>query len=126
MVKTMLIEYHIIFMILIFILFIISILLLFIDVTLEKAIAANIFTVVNFILCAIVSLGFGAINAYGYDANGVIVNNIYSDMYYFIYIFWAMGYINVMILFYCVYMYYRKPWEQFTGESYENEKQYRY
>ena len=122
----MLIEYHLIFMIMVFILFMISILLLFVDVTLEKAIAANIFTVVNFILCAIVSLGFGAIDAYGYDANGVLVTNIYSEMYYFIYVFWAMGYINIMILFYCVYIYYRKPWESFMGEGYENEERNRY
>ena len=124
----MLIEYHLIFMIIIFLFFMISILLLFIDVTLERAIAANIFTVVNFILCSIVSLGFGAINVYGYDADGLIVNNIYGDMYYFIYVFWAMGYINIMILFYCVYVYYKKPWEEYESGKYDvtSQEQYRY
>ena len=124
----MIIEYHLIFMIIIFILFVISILLLFIDTSLEKAVAANIFIMVNFILCAIVSLGFGAIDVYGYNSDGVLVANIYGDMYYFIYIFWAMGWINIMLLFYCVYIYYRKPWEQYMkGEGdYEHQEQYRY
>ena len=124
----MIYEYHMIFMVLIFILFILSMLLLFMDVTFERAIASFIFITVNFILCAIVSLGFGALNFYGYDSSGVLVDNIYSEMYYFIYIFWAMGYINIMLLFYCVYIFYRKPWEEYMkGESlYEKEEQYWY
>ena len=110
------IDYHIIFMIMVFILFLVSILLLFIDTTLEKTVAANILIVFNLILCMIVSLSFGAIDLYGYDTDGVVVHNVYSDMFPFIYIYWALGYINVMLLFYCVYHYYRKPWEQYVEE----------
>jgi len=121
--EGMIIDYHLIFMILTFILFIISIFLLFIDTTFEKAIAANIFIVLNFILCMIVSLGFGSIDMISYDSDGNIVHNM-ADMYPFVYIFWVLGYINLMLLFYCVYMYYRKPWEQTIGSNYENQKQY--
>ena len=110
------IDYHIIFMIMVFILFLVSILLLFIDTTLEKTVAANILIVFNIILCMIVSLSFGAIDLYGYDTDGVVVHNVYSDMFPFIYIYWALGYINIMLLFYCVYHYYKKPWEDYVEE----------
>ena len=115
------IDYHILFLAMVFIIFIISIFLLFIDTTLEKAVAANIFIIVNFILCFIVSLGFGAIDMYSYDSDGVLVHNV-SDMYPFVYIFWIFGYVNIMLLFYCVYIYYRKPWEQYAGSRNEIEE----
>jgi len=105
-------DYHILFLTMVFILFIISVFLLFIDSTFQKTIGANIIIMVNFILCIIVSLGFGAIDVYGYDADGALVHNV-TDVWPFIYIFWAFGYINIMLLFYCVYIYYRKPWEQY-------------
>ena len=121
----MLMDYHILFLTMTFILFLISIFLLFIETTFEKAVAAFILIMFNFILCIIVSMGFGALDVYGYDASGNIVANVYGDMYYFIIIFWILSWINVMLLFYCAYLFYRKPWEQFIkGDRYENEEQY--
>ena len=109
-------DYHVLFLTMVFVLFIITILLLFIDATLTKTVGANIIIMVNFILCLIVSLGFGAIDMYSYDANGVLVHNV-SDVWVFVYIFWAFSYINVMLLFYCVYIYIRKPWEQYDKKQ---------
>ena len=122
----MLMDYHIIFMVMVFILFIISIFLLFVDTNFEKAVAAFILIFLNFILCAVVSLGFGAIDVYGYDSSGNLVTNVYSDMYYFIIVFWVLGYINIMLLFYCVYIFYRKPWEDYKNHrgDYEIQEQY--
>ena len=122
----MLMDYHILFLVMTFILFIISIFLLFIETSFEKAVAAFILILFNFILCGIVSLGFGAIDVYGYDASGELVANVYGDMYYFIIIFWILSWINVMLLFYCVYLFYRKPWEEFKEHKgdYEYEEQY--
>lgn len=124
----MLMDYHILFLVMTFILFIISIFLLFIETSFEKAVAAFILILFNFILCGIVSLGFGAIDVYGYDSSGELVANVYGDMYYFIIIFWILSWINVMLLFYCVYLFYRKPWEEYMRQEgyYENEEQYRY
>lgn len=123
----MLMDYHILFLVMTFILFIISIFLLFIETNFEKAVAAFILIIFNFVLCGIVSLGFGAIDVYGYDSTGALVANVYSDMYYFIIVFWILGYINIMLLFYCVYLFYRKPWEEYMHREgyYENEEQYR-
>lgn len=121
--EGMILDYHILFMTMMFIMFIISIFLLFIETTLEKAVAANILLIINVILCIIVSLGFGAIDMISYDSDGTIVHNT-ADMYPLIFLFWVFGYINIMLIFYCVYIYYRKPWEQVESGKYENEKQY--
>ena len=121
--EGMILDYHILFLTMMFIMFIISIFLLFIDTTLEKAVAANILLILNFILCIIISLGFGSIDMISYDSDGVIVHNT-ADMYPFVFVFWVFGYINIMLIFYCVYIYYRKPWEQVVSGTYENEKQY--
>jgi len=109
------IDYHMIFMVLSFMLLMLSVLLLFIDSSFEKTVASNIFIVFNFILCLLVSMGFGAIDFYGYDSSGNLVHNINSGMHPFIYIFWIIGYINIMLLFYCVYIYYKKPWDDYIN-----------
>ena len=110
------IDYHIIFMIMSFILLIITIFLLFIETTLEKTVAANILIVFNIMLCMIISLSFGAIDMYGYSSTGAIVHNVYSELYAFIYLYWVLMYVNIMLLFYCVYHYYKKPWEEYIEE----------
>ena len=123
----MLMDYHIIFLVMTFVLFIISVFLLFVDASFEKAVAAFILIMFNFTLCLLVSMGFGAIDVYGYDSDGALVANVYSDMYYMIIVFWILAWINVMLLFYCVYLFYRKPWEEFVkGDRYERQEQYRY
>jgi len=111
------IDYHMLFMVMSFMLLVVSVLLLFIDTTLEKAVAANIFIVFNFMLCMLVSLGFGAIDFYSYDSSGELVHNVSSSMHPFIYIYWILAYVNIMLLFYCVYIYYRKPWEEYKKTS---------
>lgn len=115
------IDYHILFIAMSFILFIITIFLLFIETSLEKAVAANVIIMFNIILCGIISLSFGAIDLYGYDSSGAVVHNVYSEMYPFVYIYWTIGYVNIALLFYCVYLYFKKPWEE-----HENEIQYYY
>jgi len=113
------IDYHLIFMIMSFIIFIISLFLLFIETTLEKTVAANILIMFNIILCIIVSLSFGAIDMYGYDSTGAVVHNVYSELYPFIYLYWVLGYVNIMLLFYCAYHYYKKPWEQYEKDRHK-------
>ena len=120
-----LMDYHILFMMMSFILFIIAILLLFVNATLEKAVAANVLLFFNMILNLIVSLGFGGIDLYSWDSTGTLVHNVYSDMYPFIYIYWIFFYISLMLLFYCVYLYIKKPWDEFMmGDGYNKEEFY--
>lgn len=109
-------DYHILFMVIVFVLLMISVLLLFIDTSFEKAIAANIFIFINLGLCALVSLGFGAIDFYSFDSAGALVHNTNSGMWPLIYIFWMLGYVNIMLMFYCVYLYYLKPWEDYEKQ----------
>jgi hypothetical protein len=119
------IEYHLLFLCMTFLLFIITIFLLFIDVTFSKGIAAFILIFFNLIFCMIVSYGFGAIEVQGFNSDGQLVSNIYSDMHPFIYIYWIFGYINIMLMIYCVYIFYKKPWEAYMRGEYEDEEQYR-
>ena len=105
-------DYHILFLVISFVLLIMSVLLLLIDTSIEKAVAANIFIVLNFMLCSLVSLGFGAIDFYSYDSSGTLVHNVSGSMWPLIYFFWILAYVNFMLLVYCVYIYYKKPWEE--------------
>lgn len=118
-------DYHLLFIAMTFILFILSIFLLFINTSLEKAVAANILCMFNMILSLVVAYSFAAIDMYGFDSAGAVVHNVYSEMYPFIYLYWAVFYINLMLIFYCVYLYLRKPWEEYMkGGSVEDQAQY--
>jgi len=106
-----LMDYHIIFLMMAFILTLVSVLLLLTeDISIERAVGANVLILFNMVLNLIVSLGFGGIDVYGYDSNGALVHNVYSDMYPFVYVYWIFFYVNLMLLVYCVYIYYKHPW----------------
>jgi len=108
-----LVDYHIIFLVMSFIIFIITVVLLFDDdITIVRNVGANILILFNMVVNLIVSQGFGAIDVYGYDSDGVLVHNVSPSMYPFVYIYWIFFYINLMLLFYCVYIYFKKPWEE--------------
>lgn len=118
-------DYHLLFIAMTFILFILSVFLLFINTTLEKAVAANILCMFNMILCLIVAYSFAAVDMYGFDSSGAVVHNVYSELYPFIYLYWAIFYINLMLIFYCLYLYFKKPWEEYmSGGSVEDKAQY--
>ena len=109
-------EIFLIFFVMTFILFIITLFLLFIDVTVEKAVAALILTMFNFILCIIVSLSFAAIDLYSYDSSGAVVHNVYSELYPFQYFYWVFSYINFILAVYCGYLFIQKPIEENQNE----------
>lgn len=120
-----LMDYHIVFMMMSFVMFIIAILLLFIDVTLEKAVAANVLLFFNMILNLIISLGFGALDIYSWDSSGNLVHNVTGSMYPFIYVYWIFFYMSLMLLFYCIYIYYKKPWQLYeSGRNYYDQEEY--
>ena len=111
------IDYHILFICINIILFILTIMLLFVDNTFEKAIAANIFIWFNLVLTMICAFLFGAVDAPGYDSSGNIVHNTLDTMYPFIYFYLVIFYINMMLLFYTVYLFIKKPWEDIENEK---------
>lgn len=112
-------EYHIIFLIMVFVLFLITIYLLFFTPTVEKTVAAQILLMLNLILCIIVSYGFSAVDIYGFNSTGGIVHNVESSMYVFTPVFWVFSLINILLMFYGAYLFIKKPWDE-----YENEIQY--
>jgi len=117
-------DYHIVFMMMSFILFIVAVLLLFVDVNFHKTIAANVLLFFNMILNLIVSQGFGAIDLYSWDSDGTLVHNVTGSMYPFVIVYWVFFYISLMLLFYCVYIYYKKPWDDYVKGGLYNEKEY--
>jgi len=119
-------DYHILFLAMSFILFIITMFLIFVDTTMEKAVAAVIFTMVNLLLTVICGYVFSAVDIYGYDSAGAVVHNVQASMYPFTYIYLVLGYVNICLLIYCGYIFVRKPWIermendqiQYPGEIY--------
>ena len=118
------IDYHIMFLVMSFVLIILTIFLLFVEVTFQKAIAANIFIMFSIILNFIVAYGFSAIDLYSWDSTGNVVHNVYSNMHPFILIYYAFVWINIALLFYCGYIYITKPWEEIKQDGYYEEDYY--
>lgn len=113
------IDYHIIFMMMAFIIFLVTVLLLFIDTTFEKAIAANILAIFNMIICIVCAMSFHAIDMYGHDSTGTIQHNLYAEMYPFSFIYVGLFWIMFMLMFYSVYLFYKKPWEEYEKSGFD-------
>jgi len=113
------IDYHILFLAMIFVLLIITIFLLFVDAELEKTVGAFILIMINVVFCLIAAFMFTAIDLYGYDTTGAIVHNVYSGMHYLSMLYVILMYVNFMLLVYCGYLFIRKPWERVMGDEEE-------
>lgn len=115
--EGVLIDYHIVLMMMSFILLIITAFLLFIDPTVETTTAAYIFIMINMVLCIFCALSFYGLDLVGYDSAGEVVHNTYYEMQTFSFLFVGFFYINIMLLVYGAYLYYKKPWEEFLEEN---------
>jgi hypothetical protein len=112
------IDYHLIFILITFFLFIISVLLLFIESSLQRTTAAVVFIFFGIILCILCSIAFHSIDLYGYTSTGTIVHNNIPDQMDLSMIFYALFFINIMLLVYAGYLFISKPWEE-SEEGYE-------
>jgi len=115
--EGVLIDYHLVFILMSFILLIITAFLLFIEPTVETTTAAYIFIMINMVLCIFCSLSFYGLDLVGYDTAGEVVHNQYYEMQTFSFLFVGFFYINIMLLVYGAYLYYKKPWEEFYAEN---------
>lgn len=115
--EGILMDYHLLFITLSFILFIITILLLFIDPTVEKTSAGLIIIMMNFVLCIFCSMSFYGLALTGQDSAGNVIYTHFYDMQTFSFIFIGLLYINVMLVIYCGYLFWKKPWEEFYQEN---------
>jgi len=115
--EGVLVDYHIILIVMSFILLVITAFLLFIEPTVETTTAAYIFIMINMVLCIYCGLSFYGLDLVGYDSAGEVVHNTYFEMQTFSFLFVGFFYINIMLLVYGAYLYYKKPWEEFYEES---------
>lgn len=110
-------DYHLLFLAMSFVIFIITIFLIFVDTNMEKAVGAMILCMFNLVLCIIVGAIFSAVDIYGYDSTGAVVHNIESSMYPLNYLYLVMGWINILLMVYCSYLFIRKPWTEVYGDE---------
>lgn len=114
-------TYHLIFIGISIILFVLIIDLLFTKRTFEKTVAGFIFCFINIVICFLTGLGFFAIDFFSFDSAGVIVSNVISDYSSLGFVFIGLSYISFIMLLYCVYLFYEKPWNKtrkITGNPY--------
>jgi len=105
------IDYHLIFIMMSFIFFILIMFLIFIDNDFNKTVAAFILSMFNSVLCIISALSFFSINIFTTDAAGTLVSNPYHDLGIFSIVFVILFYINILLVIYCIYLFYKRPWE---------------
>lgn len=106
------IDFTIVFMIIVIILLLITIVFLFVDPDFNKSIASMILCFINIVFSYMAAYSFLVISLYGYDAQGVLVENNVYDFYPFGAFFVVFVYINLVLIFYALYLCYKKPWEE--------------
>ena len=103
-----LMDYHLIFMLLTFMLFFGSIVLIWLMNTKQACIVAIFFLGFNQMFCIMTMIGFFSITYIAYDSTtGLNVVNNYTSMYMFYMVFFAMLWLNGLMLFISIYKYMR-------------------
>ena len=112
-----LLDYHLVFIVIAFAMLILTILLVSINPTKEQTFASMIFAGINYLICMFNSFALFAIGIIGYKPDGSIEITAYSGMYSVYVIFMLLLFINVALLFYCYWLWVRKPWDLDTTDS---------
>lgn len=105
-----LMEYHLVFMAMSFILLLFTIVLLIVDNTKQKTMFAMILAGLNYLLTLISSFGFFSIGIIGYSPDGSITINANHDMFAFYTIFFLLHLFQVVLIWYCIYLYAKDIW----------------
>lgn len=106
------IDFTIVFMIIVIILLLITIVFLFIEPDFNKSIASIILCFINIVFSYLAAYSFLVVSLYGFDSSGVLVENNIYDFYPFGAFFVVFVYINLVLIFYALYLCYQKPWEE--------------
>lgn len=112
-----LLDYHLVFIVIVFVLLLITVLLLFIEPTHEKAIAAIIIAGINGIICLISAYSFFRIGLIGFNSAGTGIVTAYEDMQIFFGLFMAFIYINAAFVLYGGMLIMKKPWDEIAKEN---------
>ncbi len=106
-------DMTLIFTILAIILFLFTgILLFFEDQTFNKVIFAMFLSFINMIFSFMTALTYFGVDLYGFTSDGVVVSNVMHEYAPFGLLFILFVYINFMFTFYCLYLFYEKPWQE--------------
>lgn len=120
-------DYHLLFIVFTIVMFLVTIILLFFDPKVEQATAGTILIMLNMIFCIVVALSFQGLDYYGFDYNGNVVHNVYTELWPFHVIWLGLFYVNLMLLVYCAYLFWKKPWDEYVEqEKYYQNTSYEY
>jgi len=98
--EGILLDYHLIFIVLAVMLFVIEVLLVAVDPDRNKAIAAIVLAGFNLNICWFLALSSTAVNVYGFDYEGTLINNPVPDVRVLMALFYGLWMVNVGIMIY--------------------------
>lgn len=96
-----------------FIIFLIIGILLFMEEpTILKTSFAFILCFINTVFSFMTCLTYFGIDLYGFTASGEVVSNPMYELAPFGMFFLALSYFSIIFMFYCLYLFYMKPWNE--------------
>ena len=106
-------DITILYTIIVLILFLITGVLLFMEKpTILITSFAFILCFVNGVFSYMTAYTYFAIDLYGYDSTGTVVSNPMYELAPFGLFFLMFSYFSVIFMFYCLYLFYMKPWNE--------------
>lgn len=96
-------DYHIVFIVISFLMLFLELYYIFIEPYKEGIIVGGILCSINWIICLINYMSFFAVGLAGADSDGAVSVTTYSGMYSFFILFFALQWINLILIFICWY-----------------------
>ena len=90
----------------------IGILLFMEEPTILKTSFAFMLCFVNGVFSYMTAFTYFGIDMYGFDSSGVVVSNPMYELAPFGMFFLMFSYFSVIFMFYCLYLFYMKPWNE--------------
>jgi len=95
-----------------FMFLIVGFLLFMEEPTVLKTSFAFMLCFVNTVFSYMTAYTYFAIDLYGFDSSGVVVSNPMYELAPFGLFFWVFSYFGIIFMFYCLYLFYMKPWNE--------------
>ena len=106
-------ELTLVYTIIALLLFLIIGMMLFMEeATIPKTSFAFMLCLINGIFSYMTALTYFGIDLYGFDSDGVVVSNPMYELAPFGMFFLLFTYFSIIFMFYCLYLFYMKPWNE--------------
>lgn len=106
-------EITLVYTIIALLLFLIIGMLLFMEeATILKTSFAFMLCFINGVFSYMTAYTYFAIDLYGFDSSGVVVSNPVYELAPFGMFFLIFSYFSIIFMFYCLYLFYMKPWNE--------------